>query len=167
MPTRRERALLVGRDVRLRERRVRLEEPLDELAQREPVPRLRQRVALGEPPAEQAPRLGVREVDDEILVDGDDALVQPLEQQRSRSRSALDAAERAAQLAAHPLEAVRERAELVAEAVAERRLEVAERERLGGDREPAQPQRDQLREQRARRGRRSRRRSRRRAAPGR
>ncbi len=142
----RERALVVGADVRLRERAVRLEQPLDELAQREALPRLRQRVALGEAAAEQPPRLGVREVHDELLVDGDDALVQPLEQHAQPVALALDAAERAAQLPAHALEVVRERAELVAEAVVERRLEVAERERLGREREPAQPQRDQLRE---------------------
>ena len=46
----------------------------------------------------------------------------------------LDAAERAAQLPAHPVEVVRERAELVAEAVVQRRLEVAERDRLGRER---------------------------------
>ena len=57
---------------------------------------------------------------------------------------ALDAAERAAQLSAHPLEVVRERAELVAEAIVERRLEVAERERLRRDREAAQAECDQL-----------------------
>ena len=60
---------------------------------------------------------------------------------------ALDAPERAAQLASHPVEALRERAELVAEAVAQRRLEVAARDRLRRARQAAQPQRDQLREQ--------------------
>ena len=74
------------------------------------------------------------------------ALVQPLEQHPQPVALALDAAEGAAQLAAHPFEVVRERAELVAEAVVERRLEVAERERLRRDREAAQPECDQLRE---------------------
>ena len=85
----------------------------------------------------------------ELVVDGDDALVQPLEQHPQTVAHALDVAERAAELAPHALEVVRERAELVAEAETQRRLEVAVRERLGRERQPSQPQRDQLREQQA------------------
>ena len=80
------------------------------------------------------------------VVDRDDALVQPLEQRVQAVALALDVPERAAQLPPHPVEALRERAELVAEAVAQRRLEVAGGDRLSRAREAAQPQRDQLRE---------------------
>ena len=124
-------------------------------------------VALAEPAAEHAPRLGVREVHDEIRSTVTTPSCSRSSSMRSRSRSPSMLAERASQLPSHALEALRERAELVAEAVAKRRLEVAERDRLGRRREPAQPQRDQLREQQARRARRSRPRSRRRGAPGR
>ncbi len=76
----REGLFLARGHVRLRERRAGVEEPLGEVAQREAAPRVGQGVALGEPPAEQTPRLGVREIDDELVVDGDDTLVQALEQ---------------------------------------------------------------------------------------
>src|SRR5581483_10130256 len=97
--------------------------------------------------AEQAPRLGVRVVDDEILVDRQDALVEALEQKLEAIALGLEPAEGAAQLPAHPVKALRERPELVAEAVAERRLEVSLRDRLRGDAQPAQAQGDELREE--------------------
>src|SRR5207245_68121 len=74
------RALLAGAHVRLRERRPGREQPLCELAQREPAPRIGESVAFGEPAAEKAPRLCVREMHDELVVDGDDTLVQAFEQ---------------------------------------------------------------------------------------
>ena len=86
-------------------------------------------------------------MDDEILVDREHSLVQPLEQEPQPVALGLEAAEPAAQLAAHPFEAVREQPELVAEAVAERRLEVALRDRFRRGRQPAQTQRDELGEE--------------------
>jgi hypothetical protein len=89
--------------------------------------------------AQSVSGLGVREVDDEILVDREHALVQPLQQQAEPVALGLEAPERAAQLAAHPVEVEREQSELVAEAVVERRLEVAVGDRLGGRAQPPQP----------------------------
>src|SRR5581483_9740543 len=105
-------------DMRLCELGACVEEAPGEVAQREALPRLRQRVALAHAP-EHALRLRVREAHHELLVDGDDPLVQPLEQQAEAVALALDVPERASQLAAHPVEALRERAELVAHAIAE------------------------------------------------
>ena len=143
------RVVLVGRHVHVGGRRALLEERLRELAEAEAGPRLGQRVSLREPSAEQPPRLGVRVVDDEILVDREHSLVQALEQQLQSVALGLEAPERAAELAPHPVEALREQAELVAEAVVQRRLEVAARDRLRRDGQPPQPQRDQLREEEA------------------
>ena len=64
-----------------------LEEALRELAEAEAGPRLGQRVSLREPAAEEPPRLGVREVDDEILVDREHSLVEALEQQAAAGRA--------------------------------------------------------------------------------
>ena len=72
--------------------------------------------------------------------------MQPLEQHAQPVALALDVPERAPQLPSHPVEALRERAELVAEPVAHGALEVAGGDRLRGGRQPTQPQRDQLRE---------------------
>ncbi len=143
------RVLLVGRDVHLRRRRLLVEESLGEVAQAECRPRLGERVALAQAAAEQPPRLGVREVDDEVLVDREDALVQALEQEPQTVALRLDATEGAPQLATHPVEVLREHAELVAEVVTQRRLEVAVRDRLGGRAQATQPQRDQLGEEEA------------------
>src|SRR2546423_1236128 len=65
--------------VRLRECGARIDQPLRELAEREAVPRIRQGVALVQP-AEEPAGLRVREVHDELVVHGQDALVQALEQ---------------------------------------------------------------------------------------
>ena len=73
------------------------------------MPRLGQRVSDGEPAAEQPARLGVREVDDEILVDRQDSLLQPLEQEAKTIALGLEAPERAAQLPPHPVEVVASR----------------------------------------------------------
>ena len=143
------RMLLVRCHVHLRDRGPLVKQSLGELAQSEGLPGLRQRVSLAEAPAEDPARLGVREVHDEVLVDRQDSFLEPLEQDLEAVALGLDAAERAAQLAAHAVEALDEQAELVAEVVAERRLEVAVGEGLGGRAEPAQPQGDQLREQEA------------------
>ena len=110
------------------------------------MPRVRQRVALGEPAAEHAPRLRVRELHGERAVDRDDAFMQPLEQRVQPVALALDVPERAAQLPPHPVEVLRERTELVAEAVAQRRVEVSGGDRLCCARQAAQPERDELRE---------------------
>ena len=143
------RVLLVRRHVHLRDRRALVEQPLGEVAEPEALPRLRQRVSLPQAPAEDPARLGVREVDDEVLVDREHSLVEPLEQEPQPVALGLEAAEAAAQLAAHSLEAVGEEPELVAEAVAQRRLEVALRDRLRRGGQPAQAQSDELREQEA------------------
>src|SRR5439155_23058041 len=124
------RVVLVGGHVHVRGRRTLLEERLRELAEPEAGPRLGERVPLRNPATEQPPRLGVRVVDDEILVDGDDSLVETLEQQLEAVALGLESSERAAQLPSHPVEAQGEQAELVAEAVAERCLEVAARNGL-------------------------------------
>ena len=126
----RERTLLVGPHVRLRERRPGVEEARSKFAQRERRPRLGQLVALGEAHAEHAPRLGIGELHDELLVDGDDAFVQPLEQHAEPVALALDMPERTPKLPPHAVEALRERAELVAELVADGTLEVAGGNRL-------------------------------------
>jgi len=118
------RVLLVRRHVHLRDGCPLVEQTVGELAQSEALPRLGQRVALREAAAEQPARLGVREVHDEILVDREHSLVQALEQEPQPVALRLDALEGAAQLAAHPVEVLGEHAELVSEAVAERRLEV-------------------------------------------
>ncbi len=141
------RVVLVGRDVDVRRRRALLEEGLRELAEPEAGPRLGQRVSFREPAAEQPPRLGVRVVDDEILVDREHSFVQALEEELETVALGLEPAERAAELPPHPVEALCEQTELVAEAVAHRRLEVATRDRLRRDGQPPQPQRDQLREE--------------------
>ena len=73
--------------------------------------------------------------------------MQPLEQHAEPVALALDMPERAPKLPPHAVEALRERAELVAELVAHGTLEVAGGNRLRSGRQPAQPQRDQLREQ--------------------
>ena len=137
--------LLVGCHVHLRDGRPFVEQPRGELAELEALPRLGQRVSLSHAAAEQPARLGVREVDDEILVDRE----QPLEQEPQTVALRLEAPEGPSQLAAHAFEAVGEGAELVAEAVAQRRLEVSVRDRLGGRAQAAQPQGDELREQEA------------------
>ena len=126
------RVLLVGCHVHLRDGRPFVEQPRGELAELEALPRLRQRVSLSDPAAEQSARLGVRKVDDEILVDRQHSLVQPFEEELQAVALGLDTSEGAAQLAAHPVEALREGAELVPEEVAERRLEVALGDCLGG-----------------------------------
>ena len=64
-------------------------------------------------------------MDDEVLVDREHPFLQPLEQEAQAVALGLEAAEGAPQLPAHPVEVVREQAELVAEPVAERSLEVA------------------------------------------
>ena len=111
------------------------------------MPRLGQRVSLLHAAAEQTARLRVREVDDQVLIDREHPLVQAFEQEPQPVALRLDAAEGAAQLATHPVEVLRECAELVAEAVMERRLEVSVRDRLGRRAEAAQTQRDELSEQ--------------------
>src|SRR5205814_8654266 len=88
---------------RLRERPVRLEQAGDPFAQRERVPRIGQRVAFREAAAEQTARFRIRELDDEVLVDGDDTLVQALEQQAQPVALAFDVAERSPQLPPHAL----------------------------------------------------------------
>jgi len=88
-------------------------------------------------------------VNDEILVDREDSFVQPFEQELQAVALRLDAAERAAELAPHPVEVVGEQTELVPEAVAQRGLEVAVGDALGGDTEPAQAEGNELREKQA------------------
>src|SRR5207244_4182897 len=113
------------------------------------LPGLRQLVSLAQTAPEQPARLSVREVDDEILVDREHAFVEPLEQQPQPVALRLDAAERAAQLTAHPVEVLDQQAELVAEVVAQRSLEVAVRDRFRRSAQPPQPQRDELSEEQA------------------
>ena len=91
----RERMLFVRMHVRLRERRIGLEEARREPAQREGAPRLGQWIALRDANAEHAPRLRVHEVHDEVVVDRDDALVQALEQEPQPVALAFDVPERA------------------------------------------------------------------------
>ena len=75
--------------------------------------------------------------------------MQPLEQHAEPVALALDMPERASKLPAHAVEALRERAELVAELVAHGPFEVAGGDRLRSGRQTPQAQRDQLREQQA------------------
>ncbi len=91
----RERMLLVGSHVHLRERRAGVEEARGELAQGEGRPRLGQLVALGQPRPEHPAGLCIRELHDELVVDSDDALVQPLEQHAEPVALTLDVPERA------------------------------------------------------------------------
>ena len=69
-------AAVVGRHVHMGRRRALPEQRLRELAEAEAGPRLGQRVSFREPAAEQPPRLGVRVVDDEILVDREHSFMQ-------------------------------------------------------------------------------------------
>ncbi len=131
----------------LRDRSPLVEQAVGERAEIEAVPRLRQGVSLAQAAAEDPARLGVREVDDEILVDREHSLVQPFEQEPQPVALGLDAAEGAAQLPAHPVEVVCKQTELVPEAVAQRGLEVAVRDALGGSTQPAEAEGDELREE--------------------
>ena len=90
------RVLLVRRDVHLRHGRPPVEQPLRELAEREALPRLGQLVSLPHTAAEQSAGLGVREVDDEVLVDREHSLVQPLEEEPQTVALGFDAPEGAA-----------------------------------------------------------------------
>jgi len=139
--------LLVRRHVHLPDRRALVEQAVRELAEPEALPGLRQLVSLAQAPAENPARLGVREMDDEILVDRQHPFLEPLEQEPQAVAFSLEAAEGAAQLAAHPVEAVGEQPELVGEARAERCLEVAASDRLGRRVQASEAQGDELGEQ--------------------
>ena len=75
MPTSAVRVLLVRRHVHLPDGRPLVEQSLREVAEPERLPRLRQLVSFPQAPAEDPARLGVREVDDEVLVDREHAFL--------------------------------------------------------------------------------------------
>ena len=139
--------LLVRRHVHLRHGRPLVEEALGELAQPEALPRVRQRVPFASlpPSSRRASAFAKWTTRSWSIVSTPSCSRSSSSCSRSRSASRRRNERRSWRRIRSKLWA--SSAELVAEPVVERGLEVAVRDRLGGRAQTTQPQRDQLREQ--------------------
>jgi hypothetical protein len=140
----RDRLLVLDRDARLRKLGVLAEQRRRQVPQPEAGPRGRQRAVHDQDVASEQPmRPRVREAHVEVPVDRDDALVQLLEEAAEAVAVGGQLLERVAEPAPHPVDAERERADLVAEPARQRRIELAAFDRCGGLADPLETSGDQ------------------------